>query len=94
MIEADTVLRRKSDLVESTMDGETVMLDIESGHYFGLSGAGPHLWALLQRDRRAGALVDSVREEFAVSAGDDVQADVMAFLRELLDKGLIKVVGP
>lgn len=93
MIETNTMLRRKSDLVESTMDGDTVMLDVESGHYFGLSGAGPHVWALLEDDRRAGALVDSVREEFAVSAGDDVQADVMAFLHELLDKGLVKVVS-
>lgn len=94
MIETDTVLRRKPDLVESTMDGETVMLDIESGHYFGLSGVGPHLWALLEQDRRAGALVDGVREEFAVSAEDDVQADIMTFLQQLLDKGLVKVVGP
>jgi len=94
VIEVHTVLRRKPDLVESTMDGETVMLDIEGGHYFGLSGAGPHLWALLQQDRRVGALVDSVREEFTISAEDDVRADVMAFLQGLLDKGLVKVVGP
>ncbi|WP_374405289.1 PqqD family protein [Pelagerythrobacter sp.] len=92
VIEADTVLRRKRDLVESAMDEETVMLDIESGHYFGLSGVGPRLWTLLEEDRRAGVLVDRVREEFTATPEDDVRADVMAFLQQLLDKGLVKVV--
>ncbi|WP_169542631.1 PqqD family peptide modification chaperone [Sphingomonas baiyangensis] len=93
MIGADTILRRKADLVASDMDGETVMLDIESGHYFGLSGVGPHVWAQLGHDQRVGALIDGVHAAFAVSETDDVERDVLAFVQALHDKGLVQVVG-
>ncbi|MBL4792789.1 MAG: PqqD family peptide modification chaperone [Alteriqipengyuania sp.] len=93
MITADTVLRRKPDLVASDMGGETVMLDIDSGRYFGLSGVGPHLWDALARDTRVDALVASVREQFDAAPDEDVEHDVMEFLNRLVDKGLVRVVG-
>lgn len=89
----DTVLRRKPDLLTSMMDDETVMLDVESGHYFGLSGVGPHIWTLLEQDRSAEAIVASVKAAFAVGADDSVDRDVMNFLQKLVDKGLIVVIG-
>ena len=93
MITTDTVLRRKRDLVASDMDGETVMLDIDSGRYFGLSGVGPHLWKTLEKEARADALVASVREQFDAAPDEDVERDVMEFLNRLVDKGLVTVVG-
>ncbi len=93
MLNVDTILRRKPDLLASEMDGETVMLDIEGGHYFGLSGTGPHIWSLLDQDRSAGAIVESVSAEFAVASDDSVAQDVMDFLQKLVDKGLVTVVA-
>lgn len=93
VVSSDTILRRNPDLLASEMDGETVMLDIESGHYFGLSGAGPHIWNLLEQDRSAGAIVESVSAEFAGASDDSVAQDVMDFLQKLVDKGLVTVVA-
>jgi len=89
----DTMLRRKAELLASTMDGETVMLDVESGHYFGLSGVGPHIWSMLEQDRSVGAIVEGVKAHFAVGAEDSVDEDVMDFLRQLVDRGLVMVAG-
>ncbi|GAB5348636.1 PqqD family peptide modification chaperone [Alteriqipengyuania sp. 357] len=91
MISADTVLRRQPELVAINMDGETVMLDEDSGHYFALSGVGPHLWDALEHAVRADALVAGVRERFDAAPHEDVERDVMEFLNRLLDKGLVTV---
>ena len=92
MITADTVLRRKPDLVATDMDGETVMLDIDSGRYFGLSGVGPHIWEALERDTRADVLVAGVRERYDAGPHEDIERDVMGFLDRLVEKGLVTVV--
>jgi len=45
---SDTSLLTKSpDLIATDMDGETVMMSIESGEYFGLGGVGGRVWELL-----------------------------------------------
>ncbi|WP_239019830.1 PqqD family protein [Sphingomonas suaedae] len=75
------------------MDGETVMLDVESGHYFGLSGIGPHIWTMLEQDRSVGEIIADVKAEFAIGAGDMVDQDVTHFVQELVDKGLVTIVG-
>jgi len=67
------------------------MLDMNSGSYFGLSGVGPHIWHMLEQDCSVGAIVDGVKEAFAVSADDTVDQDVMTFLQEMVDKELVRV---
>ncbi|MET4697347.1 hypothetical protein ABIE65_000358 [Constrictibacter sp. MBR-5] len=92
-MDSHTILRRRAELLASTMDGETVMLDVETGHYFGLSGVGPHIWSMLEQDRSVGAIVDGVKAHFAVGPEDSVSEDVLAFLQKLVDKGLVMVAG-
>ncbi len=89
---SETILRRKPDLIATSMGDEAVMLDIESGYYFGLSGVGPHIWHMLEQSCSAGAVVDSVKAAFAVGADDNVDRDVITFLQRLVDKGLVRVV--
>ena len=91
MLNADTIVKRKAGLLASIMDGETVMLDVDSGHYFGLSGAGSHIWSMLEQERSVAAVVDGVKAQFAVGADDNVDEDVIAFLQKLVDKGLVGV---
>lgn len=91
VLHSHTILRRKADLLASTMDGEIVMLDAESGHYFGLSGVGPHIWSLLEQDRSVAEVIGSVKAEFAVGPGDSVDWEVTEFLQKLVEKGLVKV---
>ena len=93
MLDSETILRRRPDLVASTMDDETVMLDIESGYYFGLSGVGPHIWTMLEQERSVGAIVEGVKSHFEIGAADSVEEDVTTFLQLLVDKGLVMVAA-
>lgn len=93
VLNSQTRLRRRPDLLASTLDGETVMLDIESGYYFGLSGVGPHIWSLLDQECSVGAIVEGVKSHFEIGAADSVEEDVTTFLQLLVDKGLVTVAA-
>ena len=93
MLDPQTRLRRKPELIASTLDRETVMLDIESGKYFGLSGVGPRIWSMLDEECSVASIVEGVKSEFAIGAADSVDHDVKTFLQQLVDKGLVTVAA-
>lgn len=92
MLNSDTILKRRPELLATGMGHDVVMLDMDSGHYFGLSGVGPHIWNQLEQAASVQDVVDSVNASFSVSAGDSVDRDVSHFLQALVDKGLVAVV--
>ncbi|VCU70042.1 hypothetical protein PIGHUM_02109 [Pigmentiphaga humi] len=82
---------RQDGLVATDMDGETVMMSVERGEYFGLSGIGGQIWAWLEQPRTLDQLVESVCETFEIEPATG-RADLQRFLQSLQDNGLIKVV--
>ena len=64
------------------------MLDTEAGRYFALNDVGTYLWELLEQPRSMPELRMAVCAEFDVDAAA-CEADVSAFLRSLMDSGLV-----
>jgi Coenzyme PQQ synthesis protein D (PqqD) len=81
---------RNADLLSVEMDGDLVMMSIESGNYFGVSGIGPRIWELLESPRRFDALVESVVAEYEVDA-ETAASDLTTFLGKLEENGMIEV---
>lgn len=77
------------DISAADMDGDTVMLDIERGEYFGLGGVGSRVWELLAQPSTLSALVARLCNEFEVEAAV-CDKDIRAFLSYLYEHGLIK----
>lgn len=48
---------RNPNLVAADMDGDMVMMSIEHGTYFGLTGIAPQIWAALEQPKTASELV-------------------------------------
>ena len=84
----DTILIRNPELVSADMDGETVMMSIEKGEYFGLSGIGPFIWDLINQPISVTHIFDAVHQEYELS-NHDYTLDVSHFLQELLEHNLI-----
>jgi hypothetical protein len=83
----DTTLTRNPRLIAADMDGDTVMMSIESGEYFGLGGVGTRIWELLAAPHTLSQLVSTICTEYEVDAAT-CEADVRRFLGDLLDNGL------
>ena len=86
----NSFIRRNPELVSSDLDGETVMMSIESGEYFGLDSVGSRIWELLETPTTVANLVDILVDEFEVSR-EECEADTIDFLNQLLDKHLLVV---
>jgi hypothetical protein len=77
--------------LSTEVQGETVILELDRGVYFSVSKVGDHIWHLLSEPRRIDDLVESVTDAFDVD-DDTCRPDVLSFVSELMDAGLVHVV--
>nr|WP_319565123.1 lasso peptide biosynthesis PqqD family chaperone [uncultured Rhodoferax sp.] len=80
---------RDPDLISTDMDGDTVMLSIERGEYFGIGGVGTRVWELLEQAVSMQTIVQAICAEYDVDEATCL-ADVQAFFNELLKDRMIK----
>ena len=83
----DALVVRNPRLIAADMDGDTVMMSIESGEYFGLGGVGSRVWELLEKPHSAAQLASAICAQYEVDAAT-CEADIIRFLDELLANGL------
>ena len=70
------------------LSGETVLLNLESGVYYGLDAVGTRVWQLLMQGCTIAGVRDTMIEEYDV-APDVLNADVMRLIGELRDRGIV-----
>lgn len=90
-MDTQTILKRNPELLAVDMDGETVMMDMESGNYFGVNAVGSHIWEVLETDNTVQSIVESVESHFEAAETDSVKDDVLSFLGEMQEQKLVEV---
>lgn len=78
------------DLISCELIDEIVILNQESGVYYGLNQVGAFIWNLLKVSRTVDEMRDLVINEFEVSS-DLARQDVLELLRKMADKGLVDI---
>lgn len=77
------------DVVTREVGGELVLLDLNSGQYFGLDAVGGRVWELLaQSPRNLGDLCNCIEGEFDAPR-ERIEADLLALAQQLKDQELI-----
>ncbi len=76
-------------VVYAELDGEAVLLDIDSGIYFGLNAVGTDIWKVLRTGGSPEAIVRQLLAEYDVELAE-LQADVTEFLATLQARGLVR----
>lgn len=84
---------RNPDLIATDMDGDTVMMSIDRGEYYGIGGVGSRVWELLDRPVSIADIVRTVCAEFDVDEAR-CRDDMTAFIDELRSHQLISAVTP
>jgi hypothetical protein len=80
-------------VVHETIDGEVILIHLETGNYYSLNGGGAEIWELLGRHASA----SDVARELAHRHGEAQEAlapAVNGLLGELAAEGLIDVTEP
>ena len=60
----NTLIARSSALLAAAVHDETVMMDIASGHYYGLDEIGSVIWQRLETPCTFGVLVDGLVTDY------------------------------
>ncbi len=72
------------------VDGEMVLLDMESENYFGLDEVGTAIWQAMQENENLQEVFEVLMEQYEVEA-EVLQNDLSEFVDKLLESGLVKV---
>jgi hypothetical protein len=92
-IDASTVVVVAPSQVSTEIDGETVVLELARGTYFGLSGVGASIWRLLQHPRTVDEISEAIVSEYDVEL-ERCRSDVISLLTELERSGLVETNAP
>jgi Coenzyme PQQ synthesis protein D (PqqD) len=80
---------RSSDISARAIDGETIILDLQSSRYLSVTGVGTRIVELLASDRTVDDLVATIADEYSADPGV-VREDVQRFLGKLGAAGLLE----
>lgn len=78
-------------IVQSKIGEEVVMLDMESGFYFGLNSVASVIWGLLAEEIGFDKLIDQLMAQFDVERSL-CESDTQELLEEMLEKNIIRKV--
>jgi hypothetical protein len=73
--------------------GETVLLNLDNEHYYGLDGVGTRFWELVEAGTTFGEAVSALLGEYEVER-DALMADLAALVTDLREHGLVAVHAP
>ena len=71
-------------------EGESVLLNLDSGHYFGLDEVGTRMWLLLTQHGQVEAAFYDLLDEYDVTE-DKLRQDLLSFIDELASHQLVQV---
>lgn len=74
------------------VEGETVILDMKNGTYFGLDAVGTRIWQLLIEHARLDSVFTALLAEFEVDPST-LRADLLDLVAALESKQLLRQTG-
>lgn len=78
------------NVLHQPLDGESVLLDIAGGNYYGLNEVGSRIWDLMQDGHSFSSIVEILMGEYSVGEAVLLR-DIRQFLTQLEDTGIISI---
>lgn len=76
--------------VETVIDDEAVVMDLDSGNFFSLSGSALSIWELIDGRRDTAAIIASLAEEYGADE-TAIGEDLATFVADLARLGFIRI---
>lgn len=81
-------ITKRPDLVETAIDEEIIVMRLDNGELYSLTGTAAAAWRLVDGQRDRAALVAALTEEYSAPE-DRIAADIGDCLRQWRESGLI-----
>ncbi len=86
---SSALVKRADRFVETEIDGETVVMELETGDFFSLSGSALSIWQLIDGTRDRPSLVAAVAAEFQIAEAQ-LAGEIDAFVADLKAAKLVE----
>jgi hypothetical protein len=81
-----------ADVLIQELQGESVLLHVGTGRYYGLDDVGTRMWAALTTSESLQAAYDTLLAEYDVD-GQRLEGDLQSLVGKLVEHGLLEVHG-
>ena len=75
-------------MIARELSGETVLLNLESGIYYGLDAVGTRIWQLIVQGCTIASVCDTMLAEYDV-APDVLRGDIVRLVGDLRERGIV-----
>ena len=89
-ISLHTIIVAATDHISSTVGGQEVILNLQSGVYYGLDAVGAFIWKQLQSPRAVADIRDAMIARYNVDAAR-AERDLLALLEQMRQTRLIEL---
>jgi hypothetical protein len=89
-MEGDRYCINAPTVISEVIDGETIVLNFESGHYYSFNPTASAIWAQISAGSSVPAATESIARSFAGDAAT-IRTEVASFVRRLEEEQLIRV---
>jgi hypothetical protein len=86
-----SIIIQDQEPIVAAVHDEVVMLSARAESYFGLDGVGSEIWTMIEEPRRVNDICALLVGRYEVEP-QRCEDDLLKFLNELLDYGLIRLV--
>jgi hypothetical protein len=92
-VTAESIIKAAPQQISCQLDDEAALLNLQTGVYYGLDAMGAYIWQRLVEPTRVRELTGEIAREYNVD-NDAVEADVIEFLQEMMNAGLVELHEP
>ena len=90
-VNIDSVITKNTEIDDTDLDGEKVMMNLDKGQYFMMNEVGSRIWELIEGNTPIVNIIETLTNEYDVDE-EICESTVIEFLGRLKDADLIKVV--
>lgn len=90
LISRDSVVVVSQDQVSSDLAGESVILNLKNGTYYGLNELGSVIWEFIQEPKTVAAICESILQEYEVDL-ETCESSIQALLSDLVNAQLVEI---
>lgn len=76
-------------VLSNNLGDETVLLNLQTGIYYGLDPVGSRIWALIQKHGKLGTLHALLLDQYEATS-EQMWTDLVALLAQMRQKGLVE----
>ena len=85
-----SAIERNNEILATAIDGEFVMMSIDTGKYYGLNSVGSRIWELIAQPTSVESVCKTLLGEFSVEK-QKCEKEVLDILQQMFQKNLVVV---